>query len=158
MNGEADDGPAAPPDDPVAAAQQSHAVLRYTTLRLALFFVAVLVLWLVRVRSPVLVVALALVLSGLASYVLLARQRDAMSAQLRHAQLRRRARSAVKAAREDAFQDAAEPESVDRSGVPPADDRSGVPPTDDRSGVPPTDDRSGVPPTDDRSGVPPTVA
>jgi hypothetical protein len=137
MDGEMDDGQPASPDDAaahahadaVAEARQSHAVLRYTTLRLALFFVAAAVVWLVRVRNPVLLVAISLVLSGLASYVLLSRQRDAMSAQLHQAQLNRRARSAAKAAREDDFQDADQGEPVEGTAVPPTADRSGVPPT-----------------------------
>ena len=46
--------------------------MRYTTLRVALFVLALIVLWLVRIRDGVLLVAIALVLSGLASFVLLA--------------------------------------------------------------------------------------
>ena len=81
--------------------QRAHAILRYTTLRLALFVVALLLLWLLRIRDGVLLVAIALVVSGLASYVLLASQRDAMSAQLHAANVRRRERSLARAARED---------------------------------------------------------
>lgn len=80
---------------------RSHAILRYTTLRLALFVITLLLLWLVRIREGVLLVAIALIVSGLASYVLLARQRDAMSAQLHAANIRRRERSLSRAARED---------------------------------------------------------
>ena len=83
------------------APHRPHAILRYTTLRLALFVVALVVLWLVRVRDGVLLVAIALVLSGLASFVLLARQRDAMSAQLHETAMRRRTKAQLRAARED---------------------------------------------------------
>jgi len=91
------------------APRRPHAILRYTTLRLALFVVALVVLWLVRVRDGVLLVAIALVLSGLASFVLLARQRDAMSAQLHEAALRRRTKAQLRAAREDV------PDTVDEA-------------------------------------------
>jgi hypothetical protein len=83
------------------APARSHAILRYTTLRLALFVIALVLLWLVRIRDGVLLIAIALVVSGLASYVLLAGQRDAMSAQLHAANVRRRERSLTRAARED---------------------------------------------------------
>jgi Protein of unknown function (DUF4229) len=109
-------------------ARQSHAILRYTTLRLALFFLAIAVVWLVRVRSPVLLIAIALVLSGLASFVLLGGQRDAMSAQLHQAQHKRRERAAARAAREDAFQGAGEGDQAAAGqtvDVCDADDRTG---------------------------------
>jgi ABC-type protease/lipase transport system fused ATPase/permease subunit len=83
------------------APRRPHAILRYTTLRLALFVLALIVLWLVRIRDGVLLVAIALVLSGLASFVLLASQRDAMSAQLHEAARRRRVKARSRAARED---------------------------------------------------------
>lgn len=94
-----------PDQEPVVSAdvestRNPHTVLRYTTLRLAIFLLALALLWLVRVRG-LLLVALALVISGLASYVLLSRQRDAMSVQLSSATARRRARAAARAARED---------------------------------------------------------
>ncbi|MDQ1496591.1 MAG: hypothetical protein QOG69_3074 [Actinomycetota bacterium] len=88
-------------DAEVPAPPRPHAVLRYTTLRLALFLIALALLWLVRIRDGLLLVAIALVLSGLASYVLLAGQRDAMSAQLHAARVRRTARAGARAARED---------------------------------------------------------
>jgi hypothetical protein len=75
-----------------------------------------ILLWLVRVRGALLV-ALALVISGLASYVLLRPQRIAMAAQLAAANERRRARSATRAAREDEIAEelsAAEREAADR--------------------------------------------
>jgi Protein of unknown function (DUF4229) len=99
------DNPNPEPDAGGLAPLQSHAFLRYTTLRLALFLAALALLWLVRIRGGVLLVALALVLSGLASFVLLARQRDAMSVQLHAAQQRRRARSVARVSREDHDQD-----------------------------------------------------
>jgi Protein of unknown function (DUF4229) len=77
-----------------------HPILHYTTLRVALFVIALALLWLVRFRG-VLLVGVALILSGLASYVLLARQRGAMSAQIHAAQQRRRVRSSARAAKED---------------------------------------------------------
>jgi len=83
------------------APRRPHAILRYTTLRVALFVLALVVLWLVRIRDGVLLVAIALVLSGLASFVLLAGQRDAMSAQLHEAAQRRRVKAQLRAARED---------------------------------------------------------
>jgi hypothetical protein len=89
------------PDADQPAPRRPHAILRYTTLRLALFVLALVVLWLVRIRDGVLLVAIALVLSGLASFVLLAGQRDAMSAQLHEATQRRRTKAQLRAARED---------------------------------------------------------
>jgi hypothetical protein len=82
----------------------AHAALRYTTFRLAIFVVVLGLLWLVRVRGALLV-ALALIVSGLASYVLLRGQRDAMSMQLASATQRRHRRSAKRAAREDEIAD-----------------------------------------------------
>jgi hypothetical protein len=95
----------AQPDDPspdgeVPAPHRPHAILRYTTLRGALFVLALVLLWLVRFRG-VLLVATALILSGLASFVLLARQRGEMSARLHAAQTRRQVRASTRAARED---------------------------------------------------------
>lgn len=56
-----------------------RAVLRYTAARAALFAAAFGVLYLLGARS-LLLVGLALLISGLASYVLLSGQRDAVSA------------------------------------------------------------------------------
>jgi hypothetical protein len=89
------------PDADQPAPRRPYAILRYTTLRLALFVLALVVLWLVRIRDGVLLVAIALVLSGLASFVLLAGQRAAMSAQLHGVAQRRRAKAQLRAARED---------------------------------------------------------
>lgn len=77
-----------------------HPVLRYTSMRLAIFAVALGLLWLVRVRG-LLLVALAVLISGLASYVLLQRERDAMSSRVAAAASQRKARAAARAARED---------------------------------------------------------
>jgi hypothetical protein len=54
------------------------AFLAYTGLRLLVFAVALILLWLVGARG-LLLVALAVLVSGVASYVLLSRQRDALS-------------------------------------------------------------------------------
>jgi Protein of unknown function (DUF4229) len=56
-----------------------HPALRYTALRIALFLGVLLVLALLGVRD-LLLLGLAVLISGLASYSLLSRQRDAMSA------------------------------------------------------------------------------
>ena len=58
-----------------------RATLAYTTARILLFVVAVILLYLVGARS-LLLLALALVVSGIASFVLLSRQRDRMSGAL----------------------------------------------------------------------------
>jgi Mn2+/Fe2+ NRAMP family transporter len=58
-----------------------RATLAYTTARILLFVVSVILLYLVGARS-VLLLALALLVSGIASYVLLSRQRDRMSGAL----------------------------------------------------------------------------
>ncbi|WP_066360951.1 DUF4229 domain-containing protein [Herbidospora mongoliensis] len=55
-----------------------HPVIVYTLSRLGLFAVALGVLYLLGLRSVALL-AVAVVLSGLASYVLLSKQRDAVS-------------------------------------------------------------------------------
>jgi uncharacterized protein DUF4229 len=79
--------PAAP-----VPATKSHAFLRYTTARIALFVLAVFVVWLTRLASGVLLVIIALFISGLASFALLGRQRAEVSASLFGRQERRRAR------------------------------------------------------------------
>jgi hypothetical protein len=65
----------------------------YTSARILLFVVAMVVLYLVGARG-LLLLALALVVSGIASYVLLSKQRDRMSGSLtsRLGNGRRRAR------------------------------------------------------------------
>jgi Mn2+/Fe2+ NRAMP family transporter len=58
-----------------------RATLAYTTARILLFVVAVILLYLTGARG-VLLLALALLVSGIASFVLLSRQRDVMSGAL----------------------------------------------------------------------------
>lgn len=58
-----------------------RAVIVYTLSRLGLFAVALGVLYLLGLRTYLLL-AVALVLSGLASYVLLSKQRDAVSSRI----------------------------------------------------------------------------
>ena len=102
--------------DSAPLVRASHPVLRYSSLRLAIFVIALIVLWLVRVRGALLVV-LALVVSGLASYALLRRQRAEMGTQLAAAAERRRDRAVVRAAREDEVAEelsAAEREAANR--------------------------------------------
>jgi hypothetical protein len=97
--------------DAVRQARIRHATLRYNTLRLAIFVIALALLWLVRVKG-VLLVALALLISGLASYVFLRGQRELMLAQIAGGLERRRAKASVREAREDHLQlDQADPES-----------------------------------------------
>lgn len=64
-------------------------VLVYTALRLGLFAIALAVLYLLGARTYLLLAG-AIVISGLASYVLLSKQRDALSERI--AKNRRRAR------------------------------------------------------------------
>lgn len=92
--------PRADPDPAVNLPVNPHPVLRYTTMRLAIFAVALGLLWLVRVRG-LLLVALAVLVSGLASYVLLQRERDAVSTRVAVAASRRKARSVERTSRED---------------------------------------------------------
>ncbi len=56
-----------------------HPAVTYTLLRVLIFLVVLGVCYLLGARD-LLLILLAIVISGLASYVLLARQRDAMSA------------------------------------------------------------------------------
>ena len=58
-----------------------RATFAYTSARILLFVVAMILLYLVGARS-LLLVALALLVSGIASFVLLSRQRDMMSGAL----------------------------------------------------------------------------
>ncbi|MET9338552.1 MULTISPECIES: DUF4229 domain-containing protein [unclassified Nonomuraea] len=57
-------------------------VLVYTASRIGLFVVTLGVLYLLNVRNPLMLIAVAFVISGIASYVLLSKQRDAMSARI----------------------------------------------------------------------------
>ena len=81
-------------------------MLVYTTARVTLFAVALFVLGLLGLRGLLLLVV-AVLASGLLSYVLLSRQRDAMSAAVvqRAGRIRTRARERTEA--EDAADDAA---------------------------------------------------
>ncbi len=58
-----------------------RAILAYTSARIVLLVVSVVLLYLTGARG-LLLLALALVVSGIASYVLLSRQRDVMSGAL----------------------------------------------------------------------------
>ncbi|GAA2378314.1 DUF4229 domain-containing protein [Nonomuraea africana] len=59
-----------------------HPVLVYTASRIGLFLVTLGVLYLLNLRHPLVLIAVAFVISGIASYVLLSKQRDAMSARI----------------------------------------------------------------------------
>ncbi len=82
-----------------------HPALRYSSARIMIFVVVAGVLWLVHVRGLWLLV-IALLVSGLASFVLLSRQRDAVSIAVTQSAERRRAKSQARVAREDAEDDA----------------------------------------------------
>ncbi|MEV0594299.1 DUF4229 domain-containing protein [Nonomuraea cavernae] len=57
-------------------------VLVYTASRIALFVVTAAVLRLLGLQNPLLLIGVAFLVSGIASYVLLSKQRDAMSARI----------------------------------------------------------------------------
>ncbi|TMR97352.1 DUF4229 domain-containing protein [Nonomuraea basaltis] len=57
-------------------------VLVYTASRIGLFLVTLGVLYLLGLQSPLPLIVASFVISGLASYVLLSKQRDAMSARI----------------------------------------------------------------------------
>lgn len=73
-----------------AVAQGKHATMRYATLRIATFLVSLAVLWglvaatghVVTGNGVLYLMMGALLISGVASFFLLSRQRDAMSAQV----------------------------------------------------------------------------
>ena len=76
---------------PSAVLNTKHAALRYTTLRLALFVVALGVVWVIAKladmdlnsqTSKLSLLAVAILLSSAVSFVVLSKQRDAMSAGL----------------------------------------------------------------------------
>lgn len=83
-----------------AAAQSKHATMRYATLRIAIFLASLGVLWglvaatghIVTGNGVLYLMMGALLVSGIASFFLLSRQRDAMSVQV----TRRTERMAVK--------------------------------------------------------------
>ncbi|GAA4977152.1 hypothetical protein GCM10023334_103690 [Nonomuraea thailandensis] len=57
-------------------------VLVYTASRIGLFVVTLGVLWLLGLQNPFWLIVASFVISGIASYVLLSKQRDTMSARL----------------------------------------------------------------------------
>ncbi|MEU8358494.1 DUF4229 domain-containing protein [Nonomuraea sp. NPDC048882] len=59
-------------------------VLLYTASRLALFLVTLGVLFLLGLQNPLALIAASFLISGIASYVLLSKQRDAVSERLSH--------------------------------------------------------------------------
>ncbi|GAA4514706.1 MULTISPECIES: DUF4229 domain-containing protein [Nonomuraea] len=59
-----------------------HPVLVYTASRIGLFVIAFGVLWLTGLQHPLLLIGGAFLVSGFASFVLLSKQRDAVSARL----------------------------------------------------------------------------
>jgi Protein of unknown function (DUF4229) len=77
---------------PAGKPARSHPLIRYTSARIALFVVAVVVVWLVRLATGVLLVIVALLISGLASFALLGRQRAEVSAALFERRERQRVR------------------------------------------------------------------
>ncbi|MFI6742222.1 DUF4229 domain-containing protein [Nonomuraea sp. NPDC050451] len=54
-------------------------VLLYTLSRIGIFLVTLLVLWLLGLQNPLVLIAVSFLISGIASYVLLSKQRDAVS-------------------------------------------------------------------------------
>jgi Protein of unknown function (DUF4229) len=85
-------------------AVKAHPAVAYTLSRIALFVVALWVLYLLGARG-LLLVALAALASGLISYVVLSRQRDAMSAAVSDRVRRMRERMDASAAAEDVDED-----------------------------------------------------
>lgn len=81
-----DDRPGVVADAAAVPSSPLRAILRYTAARVALFVLAAGLVWLVRVRG-VLLVLLGLLISGLASFVLLRRQRQEMAEALRRTRL-----------------------------------------------------------------------
>ncbi|MFI6293749.1 DUF4229 domain-containing protein [Nonomuraea sp. NPDC050790] len=59
-----------------------HPVLVYTASRIGLFIVTLGVLYLLGLQNPLVLILVAFLISGVASYVLLSKQRDAMSARI----------------------------------------------------------------------------
>ncbi|MEW9554809.1 DUF4229 domain-containing protein [Nonomuraea sp. NPDC050783] len=59
-----------------------HPVLVYTASRIGLFVVTLGVLYLLGLQNPLVLIAASFLISGVASYVLLSKQRDAMSARI----------------------------------------------------------------------------
>ncbi|MEV0626448.1 DUF4229 domain-containing protein [Nonomuraea wenchangensis] len=59
-----------------------HPVVVYTASRIGLFIITLGLLALVGFRNPLLLLTASFLISGVASYVLLSKQRDAMSARI----------------------------------------------------------------------------
>ncbi|MEU7743087.1 DUF4229 domain-containing protein [Nonomuraea sp. NPDC049158] len=59
-----------------------HPVLVYTASRIGLFVVTLGVLRLLGLQNPVILIIVAFLISGFASYVLLSKQRDALSTRI----------------------------------------------------------------------------
>lgn len=57
-------------------------VLVYTASRIGLFLVTLGVLYLLGLQNPLVLILVSFLISGIASYVLLSKQRDAMSARI----------------------------------------------------------------------------
>jgi hypothetical protein len=103
--------------DPAARPVRSHPFIRYTSARIALFVAAVVVVWLVRLATGVLLVIVALLISGLASFALLGRQRAEVSAALFDRRERHRARRLAAYEGEDEDED--EDGAGDDDGIAP---------------------------------------
>lgn len=61
-----------------------HPTLVYTASRIGLFVVTLGVLYLAGLQNPLWLILAAFLISGIASYVLLSKQRDAMSERISH--------------------------------------------------------------------------
>ena len=91
--------------------------LAYTTARILLFVVSTVLLYLIGARG-LLLLALALLVSGIASFVLLSKQRDVMSSALTQRLARGRARAADFRGR---LEEGARAEDEDREPDSPSD-------------------------------------
>jgi hypothetical protein len=106
------------------AAQVSHVVLRYTVLRMAIFAAVLVLLFLAGARG-ILLAALTVAVSMALSYLLLARQRDAVAAVVaeRVARSHRPQRPGADEAAEDAEDDARRARLAELEGRGPAQDQ-----------------------------------
>jgi hypothetical protein len=107
---------------PQAPVSTTHATLRYTSMRVTVFLGCFLVLWLLALArvipvtgasGAVLLLGIAAVVSAPVSYVLLSKQRDAMSAQIVDGVRRRREKSPRVSLRERIAAQNAEEDAVD---------------------------------------------
>ena len=99
---------------------KNNSVLRYTVLRLLIFFGCLLVLWLVGLRGPdqqILLLLLAALSSVVLSYFLLRRERDDFSQRISD-RLERRAEARATAVGEDEAAEDAEIGTADTSDPP----------------------------------------